>query len=71
MSHTFCLFSMPSAYEGIGSVIDLLGVPPIYNSSATPQEADARAIRSDWLAVSDDFRKTMRLVTEESLGKKA
>jgi len=53
------LFARPSALSGAGRVIDLMGTFDRYNVSASPEEADARAIFSDWLAVGRDLFSVM------------
>lgn len=50
------LFARPSALEGIGRILDFAGSYNQYNTSPTPEEADARAIRSDFEAVGRDLR---------------
>lgn len=51
------LFARPSLLRGIARVVDLCGVLDLgaYNASATPEEADHRALLSDWQAVAGDF----------------
>ncbi|MFN7591165.1 MAG: hypothetical protein ACK501_19020 [Planctomycetota bacterium] len=53
------LFAQPSFLSGIGRVVDMAGVFDEYNFSATPQEADARAERADWLATGRDLAAAM------------
>lgn len=49
------LYARPSALEGIGRNIDFFGVMNNYNSSQSGEEADKRALYSDWLAVYHDL----------------
>ena len=49
------LFAGPSALSGAGRTIDFMGMFDQYNVSASPEEADARAIFSDWLSVGRDL----------------
>ncbi len=49
------LFAQPSLVAGAARVFDLFGQFDDYNSSDTPQEADAKAIASDWLIVGQDI----------------
>jgi len=49
------LFATPSALSGAGRTLDLMGTFDRYNVSVSPEEADARAIFSDWLAVGRDL----------------
>jgi hypothetical protein len=52
---TLFLVPRPTFLSGLGSVMDLFGVPRRYNYSRTDDEADARALRCDWLATGDDL----------------
>jgi hypothetical protein len=61
------LFALPSFLEGVGSLVDLRGSFDRYNEAESPEEADRAAIRSDWLAIADDFREAMTRVREEIL----
>lgn len=47
------LFASPSAAEGMSRVLDILGNHDVYNEDVSPQEADCRALYSDWAAVGD------------------
>ena len=49
------LFARPSYLSGVASVYDLWGQSVEYNTSATPAEADANAIFSDWAVVGQDI----------------
>jgi hypothetical protein len=49
----------PSFVTGAGSCFNLAGGYFIYNSHPTPAEADASAIRRDWLKVAQDFRTAL------------
>lgn len=62
------LFAKPSAVSGAGRVIDLLGTFDRYNLSPTPEEADARALFSDWLAVGRDLLCAMNANRPAELG---
>ena len=55
-SASFRLFTVPTFWEGFGRIIDLIGTMNDYNVSQTPQEADAKALRSDWEALRFDAR---------------
>lgn len=66
---TFQLFSsLPSLSEGMARVLDVGGrlTDHGYIISATPEEADARAIASDWAATAND----LNTATSEFLGPK-
>ena len=47
----FMLYARPSFFEGVSRLIDITGALNTYNISQTPEEADSRAILSDWEAV--------------------
>jgi hypothetical protein len=49
------LFAQPSFVSGAGSVFDLWGQLVTYNESVDGDEADARAIASDWMIVGQDI----------------
>ncbi|MGB8261571.1 MAG: hypothetical protein WCE75_14515 [Terracidiphilus sp.] len=53
------LFARPSFVSGAARVLDLGGVFDVYNVSKTPQEADERAIESDWRAIGGDLHDAM------------
>ena len=54
------LFATPSFISGMGRAIDLGGTMTVFNTSDTPEEADARAIFNDWLAVGNDMREAFK-----------
>jgi hypothetical protein len=54
MSSDF-LFARPTLLTGAARVLDLWGVFDEYNESATPAQADARAIFSDWRITGQDL----------------
>jgi hypothetical protein len=53
------LFAQPRATTGIGRLFDLWGTFDWYNFSSSPQEADANALKADWLMVGCDLRNAM------------
>ena len=55
------LFIQPSFFEGASRVFDVLGNQDIYNEDQSPQEADTKALFSDWASVGDH----LVLATEE------
>lgn len=66
-SHRFrriYLFARPSFLTGIARILDPQGKLNTYNTSESAQLADARAIRSDWLAVGDDLRSAIQSYEE-------
>ena len=50
------LFSMPSFFKGMGSVLNIGGSYSDFNLPANPQKVDAKAIKSDWDIIGQDFR---------------
>ena len=48
------LFAKPSFIEGVARILDFGHTLDTYNDSVTGQQADYEAIRSDWLALSED-----------------
>lgn len=51
------LFANPSFLSGWAAVLDVAGTLNEYNQSRTGQEADARALASDWAVVGKDIQK--------------
>lgn len=60
---TTILVPEPSFLSGVGHTIDIGGTFATYNRSATPAEADARALAADWAAVADDLQAAIGSVT--------
>ncbi len=52
---TFSLYAKPSFIEGIARLVDVGGTLDEYNCSCSEQEADYRAILSDWESVGQDI----------------
>lgn len=53
---TTFLFATPSFARGVGTIFNIWGNYYDYNISKTPQEADFRAIESDWGMVGQDIK---------------
>ncbi len=64
MSRYF-LFAQPDFWSGMARVLDLGGTLNEYNSSASPDGADFRAIRSDWKEVGNDISSAMSRYEDE------
>ena len=62
--YTDFLYARPSFAEGVGRLMDFGNALNEYNRSATPREADERALRADWYAVGDDLRAAMLMETK-------
>lgn len=59
------LFATPSFWQGAASVLDMGGTLVEYNSSETIQEADARALASDWAVTGKDIKAAIKSLAEE------
>lgn len=54
------LFAEPSFLEGMSRMLDLGATLQDYNISETEQEADTKALRSDWRAVGEDLKFSIK-----------
>ncbi len=63
------LFVRPSFLNGMARVVDVFAELDDYNVSETPEEADARAISSDWQALSKDIEAAMKKINLAALAK--
>ena len=59
MTGAHFLFARPSFVEGAARIFDFSNTLSMYNYSKNDDEADARALYSDWVAVGDDFVTVM------------
>ena len=59
------LYSDPSLLKGAGTVINVWGNYYDFNYSPTPEEADERAIASDWRIVGKDIQDVLGVVSNE------
>ncbi len=62
---TCFLFADPSFLSGFGAVIDIAGTSVVYNESKTGQEADYRALASDWAVVGGHIIHAAKVLEEE------
>jgi hypothetical protein len=53
------LFAQPSFASGVARTLDLWGQFDEYNTSESPEEADSKAIASDWILVGQDIAEAM------------
>jgi len=60
------LFARPSFLEGAARALDLGGTLQEYNSSPSPEHADALALGADWRVVGADLLRSMRELSEEN-----
>lgn len=58
----FKLYAEPSFFEGWARLFDPAGTLNQYNTSSSPEEADRKAIFSDWIAVGKDMRTAINNV---------
>jgi hypothetical protein len=50
------LFAKPSCLRGISRILDIGATGNLYNESKTIEEADFKALKSDWQVVGNDMR---------------
>ena len=60
------LFTKSNFLKGLGSVFNLPGNYYDFNTSETPDEADEKAIMSDWENVGADLRKAKQKFKNEN-----
>jgi hypothetical protein len=58
---TDCLVPTPSTIVGAGAIFNLSGGYFVYNTSPCGEDADADAIRRDWLIASHDLKKAIEV----------
>jgi hypothetical protein len=61
------LYADPSFLSGFGRALDLHGLYDSYNASATPLEADTRALAADWIVVGQDLQDAMNEFQSEKI----
>jgi hypothetical protein len=54
------LFATPTLVSGAARALDLYGVYDVYNASSTENEADYKALLSDWSIVGQDIFSAMK-----------
>jgi hypothetical protein len=54
------LFIQPSAFQGVGRILDFWGQLAQYNFSVSSAEADIIALRADWAMIAQDFRARLK-----------
>ncbi|MDW5291030.1 hypothetical protein [Formosa sp. PL04] len=54
---------------GLGSVLNIAGSYFDYNYSKSDDEADRKALRSDWMNVGDDFKSAKKSFKKENHNK--
>ena len=56
---TCFLFADSNFVTGVATALDIGGTLIVYNESRNPQEADARALASDWYVTGRDLARAM------------
>jgi hypothetical protein len=67
---TCFLFATPSFLSGWAAVLDVAGTQNVYNESKTGQEADAKALASDWAVVGKDILKAAEQLEQKEASAK-
>jgi hypothetical protein len=62
---TCFLFADSNLITGMATALDLGGTLIIYNNSRTPEEADARALASDWKITGKDIARGIKQFEQE------
>ena len=70
VSPSFRLYARPSFAEGVARLLDVSNALNTYNSSASNEEASARAFRADLEAIGRDFGQVLRQADEKAHGRK-
>jgi len=63
---TTFLFANPSLIDGLARLVDLGGTFDQYNESASPEEADLRALTQDWSTIGDHLGRAAQALTERA-----
>ncbi len=58
-AHTSFLYANPSFLGGMASALDIGRTLATFNESATPAEADLKAMANDWKAVGKDLENSI------------
>ena len=69
MFKNFRHFAQPSYVSGAARLVDLGGVFDKYNKSDTEEQADSRALASDWAIVGHDLELALDRAPKELLTK--
>lgn len=59
------LYARSSFLGGVARLLDFGGVLNSYNRSQTPDDADALALRADWVTVGDDLWDAAEIVARD------
>ena len=67
MDEGFKLYAAPSFIEGVARLMDFGGALNEYNTASSPELADEKAIRSDWVAVGKDIDSAINNFAEKNM----
>lgn len=59
LSKSFRLFSVPSFWSGVASMLDFNGELNEINFSSSDDKADLDSLRDDWRAIAQDMEKAI------------
>jgi hypothetical protein len=62
---TTYLYATPSFLEGVARLFDFAGSLNVYQCADSPDQADFKAISSDWMVVGGDFRKAIQDIQDQ------
>jgi hypothetical protein len=62
---TCFLFTDPGVLSGWAAILDMAGTLNVYNESRSGQDADERAIASDWAIVGKDIQNAVKHFDEK------
>ena len=65
-TETECLYTATNFLRGFASVFNLYGNYYKFNTSSTPEEADQKAIKSDWEKVGSDIKEAKSKFEKEN-----
>ncbi len=60
ISTSYRLFAKPSFIEGVSRLLDLGATLQRYNDSVDENQADSQALKSDWKAIGNDLKSSIR-----------
>lgn len=58
-TRTDFLFPKRGFFTGLSSILDIFSVDKKVNTSKSGEEADAKALKSDWEMIGKDFEKSL------------
>lgn len=59
-NRTDFLFKKRNFFTGAASVFNISAANKDFNTSATGEEADYKALKSDWEMIGEDFKKSVK-----------